>query len=249
MVELPILNTPLQFLRFASILLFALVVRYFLSAGLFYWYYYKAKKNDYTPLSKMQQGKSQIFKEINWSIQSSVVFAIIGTLAYWLWQNGFTAIYLQINQFPLWYLPVSLLIYSLIHETYYYWVHRAMHIPVLYKLMHRQHHSSIAPSPFTAFSFHPLEALVEALILPALLLIIPIHPIVLGFYLLLMTVSSVINHLDIEIYPEWLQKSWLGKLLIGATHHHYHHAEFTTNYGLYYTFWDEWMGTESKHNA
>jgi len=63
--------------------------------------------------------------------------------------------------------------------------------------------------------------------------------------LIIMTVSATINHLDIEIYPKGFEKHWLGKWLIGATHHSQHHAKFLTNYGLYFTFWDKWMNTES----
>ena len=61
-----------------------------------------------------------------------------------------------------------------------------------------------------------------------------------------MTVSSVVNHLDIEIYPLWFQKSRFGQQFIGATHHHHHHTEFLTNDGLYFTFWDKIMNTESR---
>lgn len=72
-------------------------------------------------------------------------------------------------------------------------------------------------------------------------MIVPLHPFIIVLYLLIMTISSVINHLDIEIYP----KAFLKKIFIGATHHHLHHKEFKSNYGLYFTFWDSIMGTES----
>ena len=120
-----------------------------------------------------------------------------------------------------------------------------MHNPEIFRIVHKVHHDSFTPTPWTAFSFHPWESLIEALILPLILLVIPVNVYVLGLYLLLMTVSSVVNHLDIEIYPVAFQKSWLGKQFIGATHHHYHHSEYKTNYGLYFTFWDKLMGTES----
>ena len=245
-MQLPELISPIDFLQFTLILFLALLFRYFASAGLFYWYFYKHKKTNYQPLSKIPQQANQTKKEIWYSIQSSFVFAIAGTFSYWLFQQGHTAIYIQPEQYGWWYIPVSFLLYAIIHETYYYWAHRAMHHPSLYKTVHKAHHNSIAPSPWTAFSFHPWEAFIESIILPLLLLLVPIHPIVLGCYLLLMTVSSVINHLDIEIYPLWLQQSFIGKLFIGATHHHYHHEEFNTNYGLYFTFWDKWMNTESR---
>ena len=60
-----------------------------------------------------------------------------------------------------------------------------------------------------------------------------------------MTVSATINHLDIEIYPSNFEKHWLGAWIVGATHHSLHHSKFVENYGLYFTFWDKWMKTES----
>jgi len=52
-------------------------------------------------------------------------------------------------------------------------------------------------------------------------------------------------YLNTEIYPRNFDRYWLGRWLIGATHHGLHHAQFRFNYGLYFTFWDKWMRTES----
>ena len=241
-------NTPAVFLVYAFIFFFAILFRYFVAAGLFYYYYYikNLKKYEKRRLSKRLANKIQLRKEVVWSIKSSAIFAFVGAATYWLWQNGFTAIYLDVSEYGLWYLPGSLLIISLIHETYYYWVHRLMHHPKVFRIVHKVHHDSRIPTPWTAFSFHPWESLIEALILPLILIFLPVHVFVLGFYLLVMTVSSVVNHLDIEIYPLWFQKSKFGQQFIGATHHHHHHTEFMTNYGLYFTFWDKIMDTESR---
>ena len=59
-----------------------------------------------------------------------------------------------------------------------------------------------------------------------------------------MTFSSVINHLDIEIYPK-NPNNILTKWVIGATHHSLHHKQFKYNFGLYFTFWDKIEKTES----
>ncbi|MDT0688970.1 sterol desaturase family protein [Salegentibacter sp. F188] len=241
-------NQPTGFLICLAILFFAVLVRYLLAAGVFYYYYFvwNSSKFKERVLSRRKLRKNQLKKEIRWSIISSAIFAFFGACAYWLWQNDFTAIYLNLSEFGYWYLPVSLLVILFIHETYYYWVHRWMHHPKIFRKVHKVHHDSLTPTPWTAFSFHPWESLLEALILPLILIFIPVHIFVLGTYLLLMTLSSVINHLDIEIYPVSFQNSKFGKLFIGATHHHYHHEEFKTNYGLYFTFWDKWMKTESS---
>ena len=241
-------ESPIFFLAYILIFFLAILFRYFIAAGFFYYYYYILKREEFRSrrLSRRSPKRDQLKKEIIWSIKSSAIFAFFGALLYWLWQKDLTAIYLEINDYPLWYLPVSLLMILLLHETYYYWVHRWMHSPRVFRKVHKVHHDSHTPTPWTAFSFHPWESLLEALILPVLLLFIPVSIYVLGLYLVLMTVSSVVNHLDIEIYPVAFQKSKFGKLFIGATHHHHHHKEFLTNYGLYFTFWDKWMSTESK---
>lgn len=227
----------------------AIVIRYFIAAGIFYWYFYTFdfKRWELRKINKTKfPDQDQLLFEMKWSIVTSLIFAGVGVLTYYLFEKGYTAIYLNLEQKDIFYMPLSLLLALLIHETYYYWVHRWMHNPKIFRQVHKVHHDSIVTSPWTAFSFHPWEGLLEAIIIPIILIIIPMHPYVLLFYLILMTVSSIVNHLDIEIYPKGFKDHWIGKWLIGATHHHYHHKEFRTNYGLYFTFWDRWMKTESK---
>jgi Delta7-sterol 5-desaturase len=244
-----ILLNPVRFFIFYTVVFFALIVfRYFLAAGIFYYFYYIKYREKYESkkLSRRRPNSAQLKKEIKWSILSSAIFAVAGTILFYFYEKGLTAIYLDLSLVDTIYIPMSLLLVLLIHETYYYWIHRWMHKPSVYRRVHKVHHDSLTPTPWTAFSFHPWEAMIMAVIIPIVLIFLPIHLSVIMFYLILMTVSSVINHLDIEIYPEAFRNSKLGKQFIGATHHHFHHSEFNTNYGLYFTFWDKWMKTESK---
>ncbi len=162
-----------------------------------------------------------------------------------LWQLGHTAIYEDIDQYGWWWLPVSFLIAASIHETYYYWLHRWMHRPKIYRLIHKTHHDSHITSPWTSFSFHPGEGLLQSLIIPAIILFLPMHYWTIVTLLTFMTLTSAINHSNVEIYPKGFYKHWLGKWLIGATHHSLHHTQYRYNFGLYFTFWDKWMKTES----
>jgi sterol desaturase/sphingolipid hydroxylase (fatty acid hydroxylase superfamily) len=120
-----------------------------------------------------------------------------------------------------------------------------MHHPKIFRIVHKVHHDSNITSPWTAFSFHPLEGLLQAFFLPLLLLLMPMHLYVLIIQLSFMTLSSVVNHLDIELYPKKFSEHFIGKWLIGATHHSLHHKQFKYNFGLYFTFWDKWKKTES----
>lgn len=238
----------IQILVLLTFLLFVVIVgRYFLISGVFHLWFNVWKKDKWSArsLSKKITGKKQFYTEVKWSVLTSVIFAAAGSFTAFLWQKGYTRIYLDVHQYPLWYLPVSLLIAMLVHETYYYWLHRWMHRPKVFKLLHKVHHDSNTTSAWTAFSFHPLEGLLQAVILPLTVLLLPMHVYVLLFQLTLMTFSSVINHLEIETYPANFHKHFLGKWLIGATHHSLHHKQFKYNFGLYFTFWDKWKNTES----
>lgn len=246
---IPELDSFSVFIYFVAIFFAVLIIRYFIAAGVFYWYFYILKfdkwKNKKLNPDKLPDPK-QLKIEIKWSVITSSIFAIVCAAAIGLYQAGYTAVYTKITGYGYWYLPLSLLVVLFLHETYYYWVHKWMHHPKIFHHVHKVHHDSIVTSPWTAFSFHPWEGLLEAMILPLLIMIVPMHPYVILTYLVLMTISSVINHLDIELFSYSFQRSRVGRWLIGATHHYYHHKEFKTNYGLYFTFWDKWMGTESK---
>ena len=219
--------------------------RYFLVAGVFFLVCYRwfPEKFLSKKINSKKYERKQLLKEIKLSVLSSIIFSIVGALTVVLWQKGLTKIYADVGRFGWWYLPVSLVIYMLLQETYYYWIHRWMHIPAVYRLVHKAHHDSRIASPFTAFSFHPLEGLLQAIFLPLLFLIIPIHYSVIIILLVIMSISSVVNHLDIDIYPH-NPNHFINKYLIGARHHAWHHKYFKNNFGLYFTFWDLLEKTE-----
>jgi sterol desaturase/sphingolipid hydroxylase (fatty acid hydroxylase superfamily) len=195
--------------------------------------------------NKLRKPK-QSQKEIKWSAVTSFIFTLSFVGIVWLFQHGKTAIYTDISDFDWWYLPVSLLGAMLIHEAYYYFLHRWMHHPKVFKYFHYVHHDSIVTSPWTAFSFHPIESILQALIVPLIVSFIPMHMSVIFFLLILMTVTATINHLHIEVYPKGFSKHWFGKWWIGSSHHSLHHSKYHFNYGLYFTFMDSLFKTESS---
>ncbi len=245
-MNLPDFTSGFWLLMLTLIFFVIIIARYFLVAGLFYFVFYvwvpdKWKERKINPKA---YDPKQLKKEIKWSVITTFIFSVAGTIAVVLWQQGFTKVYTGIDEYGWWYLPVSLIAFMFLQETYYYWIHRWMHIPSVFRIVHKVHHDSRIASPFTAFSFHPIEGLLQAIFLPLLLMILPMHYYVIIILLTIMTFSSVINHLDIEIYPGGAH-SFLATWLIGATHHSLHHKQYKYNYGLYFTFWDKIKKTES----
>jgi lathosterol oxidase len=226
-------------------------VRYLTLAGVAYWYFYGRKNgpNSSRRISPEAWRPGQIRREILWSLLATLFFALSGVAVLEGYRAGIIPIYLRIEERGWLYFFVSIPLMIFLHETYFYFTHRWMHWPRVFKRVHLVHHQSRNPTPFTSFSFHPWEALVEAAALPLIALLVPAHPAALGIFLLFMTVLGITNHLGYEIYPAGTAGHWFGRWWIGPTHHSQHHEAVRGNYGLYFTFWDRLLGTEFPNYA
>jgi sterol desaturase/sphingolipid hydroxylase (fatty acid hydroxylase superfamily) len=171
---------------------------------------------------------------------------VVDVALYVAQMNGFTQIYDKVSDYGWAYFVFSIVLMIVLHDTWFYWTHRLMHHPKLYKYIHKVHHQSTDPSPFAAFSFHPLEALVEAGAYIIFSFLFPVHLMALIGWQLLQMLLNVIGHLGYEIYPNGFNTHWLFKFKTPSTHHNLHHSHFSGNYGLYFTWWDKWCKTEFK---
>lgn len=226
------------------ILYVAVAGRYVLVSGLFYYYCERTFADGRRQIAPMALPHPKA--EIYHSLVASVFFSLAGTVLIFAYRSGWTQIYEDPFEYGWFYLPLSFVILAFLHETYFYWTHRWMHRPKIFSLIHRVHHDSRPPSAWAAFSFHPLEAAIEALILPLLVMLVPVHFSVLALFLLFMTILGVINHLGYELYPAGFARGSFTRWWISATHHQMHHEKYNGNFGLYFTFWDRWMGTHHE---
>ena len=239
-------SNPAYILWLIFALTFIIFFRYLIFSLAYHFTFFKVLKQKFSKrfLHNKKLKKKQYRKEIYWSAISGLIFGGISVLFYFLYVNNYTAIYTDVNAYSLLYIPISIFLFLFLQDTYYYWAHRWMHLPKVYKYFHLVHHKSIHTSAFTAFSFHPLETILQAIFFPLIVLVFPMHLYAFFFALSLMTVSATINHAGVEIYPSGKFGKWFRKWVIGATHHDKHHTKFNYNFGLYFTFWDRWMGTE-----
>ena len=130
------------------------------------------------------------------------------------------------------------------HDAYFYWTHRLMHQPKLFRYVHRTHHRSRTPTPLAAYAFAPAEAVVQALFLPIYLLFVETAAATVVAFLIHMIVRNVAGHAGIELFPRGWTRLPLLRAVTTTTHHDLHHEQQHWNYGLYFTWWDRWMGTE-----
>ncbi len=223
-----------------------LVLRYLIIAGLFFLAFYVIWKNriKFKKIQLQFPKLSDYQREIVFSIITSFIFAMIAMLVFHpSLLRPYTLVYDNLSDFGGLYFVFSLVVILFIHDTYFYWAHRAMHSKWGMKYIHLMHHRSTNPSPWAAFSFHPSEAVIEAGIIFVIVFILPVHVITVMTFMVLMTIYNVYGHLGWELYPKGFHRSMVGKWINTSVNHNLHHQKFTGNYGLYFLFWDRIMGT------
>ncbi|RYD87010.1 MAG: sterol desaturase family protein [Sphingobacteriales bacterium] len=221
-------------------------IRYFVIAGIPFLLFYVLLKGRFER-SRIQQraaNAKDFLREILHSMQTTAVFTAIALALLFTPLRNYTLIYANVSDYPTLWIPVSLVISLVIHDTYFYWMHRLLHHPKLFKYTHLVHHKSVTPSPWASYSFHFIEAWTEGFVLVVLAFTLPMHPITIGLFTVVGFIINVYGHLGFEIAPKRLRKSPLFKIINTSTYHNLHHSKFKGNYSLYFRFWDRLMKTE-----
>jgi sterol desaturase/sphingolipid hydroxylase (fatty acid hydroxylase superfamily) len=229
--------------------LFALLVlaagRYILFAGTAYLSCYRFWFNVFRKY-KIQPSKpkqKQLFYELSYSFSTIAVFSATGFAGYLLYVNGYSKIYFTVNERGWLYFLFSILLMIIIHDTYFYWTHRLLHTRWFFKKIHYVHHRSVNPTPLAAYAFHPLEALIESLVVLPIITIIPVHIGALLLFTFFVLFMNVMGHLGFEFMSDRMRKSRIGKLFTSSTHHNLHHQKCNKNFAYYFSFWDTIMKT------
>jgi lathosterol oxidase len=225
--------------------MFNLVYRYLLFTGAFYliFYVWKNKKYWYSKIQQRYPERKNIIHEIKYSFLTMCIFGGVIVLTIWAGKNGLTRVYTPINKYGYGYYFFSIGLMIVLHDTYFYWTHRLLHWKPLFKLAHKTHHLSTNPTPFAAYAFHPLEALVEIGIIPLIAFTIPHHTSAITVFSLYALFLNVMGHLGYELFPKGFASHRLFKWHNTSTHHNMHHRLVKYNYGLYFNFWDRVMHT------
>lgn len=185
----------------------------------------------------------RIFRnEIGFSIINLAASAfLLGGLSKFLQHHGI----IKFNYSPTqpWVTALEFIVYFVGFDTYFYWLHRLMHIEPMYTWIHKIHHRSISPNPLTTLSVNPLESLINGGFVPLFTSLFFIHASTMVFIAPVNIAMGLYVHSGVEFLPKWWNKSWLTKWFISATFHDQHHRYFKGNYGGYTTVWDRICGT------
>ena len=216
-------------------------------AGAAFLFLYRWKGNPFRG-RKIQPDSARsatIWREVRYSILTAMIFALNGFCIFLLMSWGWTLIYAELSELGWLYGVISLIAAIILHDAYFYWTHRLMHHLRLFHLFHRLHHESHSPSPWAAYAFTPLEAVVQTMFLTLLIFVLPLHVSVIYLFMFHMIVRNVVGHSGFELFPRGIAAHRVFGILTTNTHHDLHHSAKAGNYGLYFTWWDRICGTEN----
>jgi sterol desaturase/sphingolipid hydroxylase (fatty acid hydroxylase superfamily) len=230
---------------------FLVAALYLIIGGLFYITFYVWKKNPLADLKIQHTNISvdQLRRERNLSAISLIIFSVTGYFTGLLIESGKSQLYFDISQHSKAYFIFSIALMIFLHDGYFYWTHRLLHLPFWFEKIHIRHHLSSSPDPLTALAFHPVEAIIQAVFFPLIILTIPIHVAAILIFLLFMVFMNVLGHSGYQLFHygkgmrKWL--SWNNS----SRSHDAHHQFAKGNYSLYFTFWDKWMGTNANKSS
>jgi sterol desaturase/sphingolipid hydroxylase (fatty acid hydroxylase superfamily) len=211
-----------------------------LSSAIFYVWFRRLWKRH---IASKPATATQINWEIVYSMRTVFVFGGVAAFMSFALFCGWTRIYWRVADYGWTWFLLSIPAMIFLHDTYFYWMHRLLHHPRLFRRVHRVHHLSVSPSPWSGYSVSTLEALVLGSIGPIIVFVLPVHPLAFTLFMGWQIAFTVFAHGGYEIFPQRFLRTWLGRLLITPTHHVLHHEKPRTNFGLYFSIWDRLAGT------
>ena len=142
-----------------------------------------------------------------------------------------------------WVVVLEYAAYFFLFDTYFYWLHRLMHIEPIYTWVHKVHHYSTAPNPLTTLSVSPLESLINGGFVPLFTALFTVHDATMALITPTNIIMGLYVHSGYEFLPRWWNRTWLTRWFITTTFHDQHHKFFKWNFGGYTTIWDFICGT------
>ena len=180
---------------------------------------------------------NQVRDNVLWSLASGVpIWSGYEVLYLWALANSY--IPALPATFPLAWMVALLFVTPLWLSFHFYWVHRLLHWPPVYRRVHSLHHRNVHIGPWSGLSMHPFE---HILYFSSILIhvIVASNPLIMYFHLYLQALNPVASHSG---FNDLLIK---GKSLVplGVFFHQLHHRHFNCNLGTADVPCDQWHGS------
>ena len=143
-----------------------------------------------------------------------------------------------------WQIAAEIGVLAIWNDVHFWVNHRLLHSKML-RRFHGPHHRSVVTTPFSTYSFHPVEALMlgNVLLWPMLL-----HDFSFWSLASVPVFSLFFNCIGHANYDFFTRVSY-GHWFAASRRHHLHHAAHAGNYGFQFTFMDRLFGTRLGADA
>jgi len=177
--------------------------------------------------------EGQIAKEIRRSLVSIAIFAGYGVLTVELYRAGKLNVAWDASWLTI---ALGVVILFVWNEVHFFACHRLLHTRWLYRHVHRIHHESVIPTPFSTYSFHWVESLLLGSVM--------ITAMLLGSFSIWALLALPVFSILFNTIGHWNYNLLAGTGRRSASvEHGQHHRRVAGNYGFYLPFLDRLFGT------
>lgn len=218
-----------QSLSLLGIIIVAGSFQYFLISGLSFFTMF-----DHTLMKHKHFLPNQVRREIMVTLKSIPWMALFSTFLFVAEVRGHSKLYENIDDYGWKYFIFSLFFFLFFTDMCIYWIHRGLHHPIIYKHLHKTHHTWIIPTPFASHAFNPIDGFLQSSPYHLFVFLFPMHKwLYMGLFMFVNFWTTSIHDANYKV-PKFLQG-----IINCSAHHTDHHAFFEYNYGQFFTLWDK----------
>ena len=198
---------------------------------------HKFMKREFAENNRAFTLNNQVRDNMFWTLLSGVpVWSGYEALYMWAMANGH--IPMLPENFTWTWMAVLIFLTPLWLSFHFYWVHRMLHWPPLYRRVHSLHHRNIHVGPWSGLAMHPVE---HCCYFSSILihLIVPSHPLIMYFHMYLQALNPIASHSGFDDLLAGNRRV----ISLGEFFHQLHHRYFECNYGTADVPWDKWFGS------
>ncbi len=180
---------------------------------------------------------NQTYDNMFWTLASGVpIWAFYEVLLLFCYANGY-AMMVNPSENPVAFIALFFMV-PFVHEVGFYFAHRFLHWPPLYRVAHYLHHRNNNPGPWSGLSMHPVEHVIYFSSL-LVFFIVPAHPIHMINLASRLGVAPAQGHTGFDR----VVTSDDSSVDTSYYAHYLHHKYFEVNYGDGMVPLDKWFGS------
>ncbi len=156
-------------------------------------------KFDVRPMEKSSRFTfgTQVWDNIFWTLASATICWTAWVILYcYVAANGWVRTLDSFAQSPIWFVAFFFVI-RFWQSFHFYWIHRLIHFPWLFKNVHHLHHRNVNVGPWSGLAMHPVESLFY---FSGILIhfVLPSHPVHVLFHMFSLSLGAVFSHAGFE---------------------------------------------------